>query len=59
VKKKVQQLVELLESYAGTAEFLQDVTNAIEHVYAESESDAAAGFTALDDAINAFAEAET
>lgn len=54
-----QQLRELLDSAQNTAEFLQDVQSAIETLYADSDGDGCPdGFTALDEAIEAFEACE-
>jgi hypothetical protein len=51
-------LREILDASDDTAAFLQDVVAAVEGLYADSDSECTAGFEALDEAVQAFGEAE-
>jgi hypothetical protein len=59
MKAKVKKLKDILESYENTAEFLTDVQSAIESNFADDpNAECPDGFTALDEAIEAFSLAE-
>ena len=54
-----KELGKILEKSRNTAAFLQDVIAAIERLYAESDgADCPRGFAALDQAVQAFQDAE-